>query len=346
MPWSPTAGPSSEVKIEAKQEVPPQLELGGAGTNVEVDDGLETDDDDLRESGISTGESSGTTSVSSSVFDFTYANGRRYHSDRFQKANYFLPNDEKEQDRLDLYHHQFLTVLDAGTGTGIWAIDFADENPQAEVIGPDISPIQPSWVPPNCKFEVDDLEVIPWSYKNDYFDYVHMRSMSGSFSNWDTIMKEVYRVTAPGGYFEYQDYGGELFRSDGTKLNDPPKDALAAIWIRDIINASEKLGRPLVMANKMKGYMEKVGFINVKEEVAVWTIGEWAKDKRLKEQGRWGLLGLIDSLYPFTIQLMTKAEGWSEQKVQETCKLVEADLKKGKYYAQAWYVHGQKPCDG
>lgn len=29
--------------------------------------------------------------------------------------------------------------------------DFADEHPQAEVIGTDISPIQPSWVPPNVK---------------------------------------------------------------------------------------------------------------------------------------------------------------------------------------------------
>lgn len=34
--------------------------------------------------------------------------------------------------------------LDIGTGTGIWAIDFADEYPSATVIGTDISPIQPS----------------------------------------------------------------------------------------------------------------------------------------------------------------------------------------------------------
>ena len=34
-------------------------------------------------------------------------------------------------------------VLDIGTGTGIWAMDFGDEFPEAEVIGTDISPIQP-----------------------------------------------------------------------------------------------------------------------------------------------------------------------------------------------------------
>jgi len=85
---------------------------------------------------------SSTTSLSSSVFCFTYANGRRYHADRFHRADYFMPNDDSEQERLDLYHHIFLTllggklgtapldnphrVLDVGTGTGIWAIDFAE----------------------------------------------------------------------------------------------------------------------------------------------------------------------------------------------------------------------------
>lgn len=29
--------------------------------------------------------------------------------------------------------------------------DFADMHPDAEVIGTDVSPIQPSWVPPNVK---------------------------------------------------------------------------------------------------------------------------------------------------------------------------------------------------
>ena len=90
---------------------------------------------------FNSGVSTVTTSISSSVFEFTYANGRRYHSDRF-RAEYFMPNDENEQARLDLYHHMFLQllggklyiapihkpqrVLDVGTGTGIWAMEFAE----------------------------------------------------------------------------------------------------------------------------------------------------------------------------------------------------------------------------
>lgn len=33
-------------------------------------------------------------------------------------------------------------VLDVGTGTGIWAIDFGDEYPETQVIGVDLSPIR------------------------------------------------------------------------------------------------------------------------------------------------------------------------------------------------------------
>jgi len=47
------------------------------------------------------------------------------------------------------------TIIDLGTGTGVWAIDIADKYPDAQVIGVDLSPIQPSFVPINLKFEVD-----------------------------------------------------------------------------------------------------------------------------------------------------------------------------------------------
>lgn len=71
------------------------------------------------------------------------------------------PNDDQELDRLDMHHHISLLmlddklsiapinkpqrVLDVGTGTGIWAIDFADANESSFVIGTDLSAVQPRW---------------------------------------------------------------------------------------------------------------------------------------------------------------------------------------------------------
>lgn len=36
-------------------------------------------------------------------------------------------------------------ILDIGAGTGIWAIEIADQYPESTVIGTDLSPVQPNW---------------------------------------------------------------------------------------------------------------------------------------------------------------------------------------------------------
>jgi len=83
-------------------------------------------------------------------------------------------------------------VLDVGTGTGIWAVDFADMHPTSEVVGNDISPIQPSWAPSNLTFEVDDVEE-NWVYPEGHFNYIHMRSLSGSIADWENVLKNAYK---------------------------------------------------------------------------------------------------------------------------------------------------------
>ena len=52
-----------------------------------------------------------------------------------------------------------LEIVDLGTGTGVWCIEMADAYPEAQILGIDLSPVQPSWVPPNCRFEIDDFEL-------------------------------------------------------------------------------------------------------------------------------------------------------------------------------------------
>lgn len=51
-----------------------------------------------------------------------------------------LPSEEEMKERAG--RGEPFRVLDLGTGTGIWAIDFGDMYPSAEVLGIDISPIQ------------------------------------------------------------------------------------------------------------------------------------------------------------------------------------------------------------
>lgn len=82
-----------------------------------------------------------------------------------------------------------------GTGTGIWAVDYADAHPGAEVVGVDLSPIQPVFVPPNLRFEIDDLEN-DWTWSQT-FDFIFCRSSIGSFADSQSIIQKAYEWVPP-----------------------------------------------------------------------------------------------------------------------------------------------------
>jgi hypothetical protein len=118
----PTADQLAQQQIVAEQ----------ATTTIEA--GSDTFSDGGYESDF---ESRASTSISSSVRDYAFENGRRYHS--FRAGKYQFPNDESEQEREDMKHSMVVNlcggklhyapienpqqILDTGTGTGIWAID-------------------------------------------------------------------------------------------------------------------------------------------------------------------------------------------------------------------------------
>lgn len=61
-------------------------------------------------------------------------------------------------------------------GTGIWALQFAEKHPRSNVIGTDLSLIQPDLGLPNCKFFREDTERDEWIFDVE-FDYIHLRAM-------------------------------------------------------------------------------------------------------------------------------------------------------------------------
>lgn len=51
----------------------------------------------------------------------------------------------------------WLIKVDIGTGSGKWVIEVAEQVPSARVVGLDLSPIQPTLVPSNAEFIVEDV---------------------------------------------------------------------------------------------------------------------------------------------------------------------------------------------
>lgn len=254
---------------------------------------VEVDGDDV-DSAIGDDISSTSTSLRSSILKYEWKHGRRYHG--YQAGAYIFPNDEREQERLDIVHHAFyralddrhflapinlngLSVLDVGTGTGIWAIEVADLYPGATVTGSDLSPIQPSLVPVNVKFLVNDVE-LDWCEPAKY-DFIHCRYMAGSIRDWARLVRQMYENLKPGGWVEFQDFVNTPYSEDGTLTSG---SALVQL-IDGLKVASDKVGRTTDPAPSFKPWAEAAGFVGVEERLFKLPVGTWPKDPKFKEMG-------------------------------------------------------------
>lgn len=285
-----------------------------------------------------------------------YENGRRYHS--LNAGNYSVPNDEvrfrphpsfprgilnwmrkqSEQDRLDMYHHatslmlkgalhvavlpkKLDRILDLGTGTGIWAIDMADEHPKSSVFGADLSPIQPSWVPPNCTFEVDDI-TRPWLWKEP-FDFIHSANLSQGIRDWPEYVQRIYDNLVPGGVVEIRESQTRFHTDDDSKH----KGGFLEKYENDFIKSAAMAGINDV-CEKLQGFVEDAGFVDVKVVVKKLPLGAWPKDRKKKELGAWGLAIMEQGFKSYGIALFTRCLEMSTEDAEELCDRAFDELRR------------------
>ncbi|KXH47925.1 methyltransferase domain-containing protein [Colletotrichum nymphaeae SA-01] len=277
---------------------------------------------------------------------FIEENGRTYNSARDQQ--YPLPNDLKEQDRLDLQHQCWLRtsgevlcfcpkrkrarrVLDVGTGTGVWAIGFADMRAEAEVIGVDISPIQPHSVPANCSFEIDDVER-EWVWP-DYFDFIFVRHMNACFASWPDFLARAFNHLEPGGFIELHDNAFPIICPDNTM---PPTSAIAR-WSAMLMEATSAIGRPIDAPRHFKAMLEEAGFEAVVEKKRLWPVSPWHWDPKMRALGWWVQAGSLAGLEASILKLGTGVLGWSRSEVLEFCEEVKTELREARVHGY-WEV--------
>ena len=231
--------------------------------------GLLAEDDVDTDSTLGSEPPSTTASLSSSIINYQYENDRRYHA--YKAGKYPIPNDEREQDRLDLDHHIYSMllggelytaplesapkrILDVGTGTGIWAIDMADRFLDGMIVGTDLSAIQPTFVPPNVQFEIDDCEQ-EWMYSQP-FDFIHMRALAGSIADWPRLYKRAYDNLVPGGWLQVTEF--ETWCS--TDDDSLPKSSTLYQYMEHFSEAAAKFGKVMNVAPEHERLYNEAGF--------------------------------------------------------------------------------------
>lgn len=68
------------------------------------------------------------------------------------------------------------SILDLGTGSGLWPLEVALEHPMSTVTGVDLFPVSTDFeVPTNCRFIIGDLTDGLHRFEDNSFDLVHSR---------------------------------------------------------------------------------------------------------------------------------------------------------------------------
>ncbi|KAK3400929.1 S-adenosyl-L-methionine-dependent methyltransferase [Sordaria brevicollis] len=350
---SPTPGsPTASGDVQEPTDI-----LGGAYwlqqglPESDIDSTLGGDDDDM----------SSTASISSSILRYRTINGRTYHSDAAANKDYCLPNDTKHLDALEIFTHAMDLMLggklasapiekdlkhaiDVGTASGLWAIDFADEHPGCEVIGTDISPVQPTWCPPNIQFEIEDANK-QWTFKPDYFDYIHVRFMTGAISDWDHFYEQAYRVCKPGGWIEHIDTTANPGTDDGTIAKGSALEQYGHLF--------EEAGRRLgmtqtVAANNLQEIgLKKAGFINLTTQTFKMPVSPWPQDPKRKELGAFARAGLTGDIEGILQYVFGNVMGWSQEEIAVFTAHLRQELKDKDIHAYwKWkLVYAQKPLE-
>ncbi|KAJ5108849.1 hypothetical protein N7456_005524 [Penicillium angulare] len=273
-------------------------------------------------------EMSDLTSLSSSILNYEYQNGRRYHSGQLIEWTWYVYNlsprrmiHAKIYDQGTSYVRNYgpfpmnfnstnilpsswllllkgelyrapirspRNILDLGTGTGIWAIDMA------ECVG-----------------------------------------------DWPRFFKRCYDCLKPGAYFEIQESAVWIWSDDGSC----PYDSALFEWVRAMDTASKFNGKPCNIYPYLRHWMINAGFEDVQQFVYFLPYSPWPRDPYLKEIGKYQLVQAQQAVEAYSMRLFTDVLGWGEDvsmifQAQAKHQLLDKNMHA---YVKEFVVYGRKP---
>lgn len=158
---------------------------------------------------------------------------------------------------------------------------------------------------------IDDAED-EWTFQPDCFDFVHIRCLMGSISNWPELYKQAYRHLAPGGWIQHLDMDIYFTSDDGT-VDD---DHIMAQWSKTFIDCGEMTGKTFKVANRSAQWLQDAGFEDVHQRWYKTPVGAWPKDKRMKQVGIANYHYCLQGCEGWALFLLTKVLQWKTEEIQ------------------------------
>jgi SAM-dependent methyltransferase len=231
--------------------------------------------------------------------------------------------------------------MDVATGTGIWAIQFAEQNPDSYVIGTDLSKIQPNVQLPNIEFLKEDAEA-DWVYPHiPKFDFIHLRFVLSCFNNPKKVLQQALDNLNPGGWIEYHDFYPAAMSLDGTH-----EGTIMEKYWKLFADGLAAKGRDPTIPAQYKGWLHEAGLVDVGELTFAMPGCAWPDDPKLKRIGQYMYVDGCE---------MVRGAGWhlfqglglSTEEVEDLVKQYKKDSRDPRihHFYRMYVVYGRKPLD-
>lgn len=110
----------------------------------------------------------------------------------------------------------------------------------AQVVGIDLAPVpvDPDNLPPNCHFEVDDVQ-LGLTHFHGQFDVVHSRLIAAGIRDFQKAMADIHACVKPGGIMIWFEAEYDLYTPDIYKVRElGTEDNPTGSWIGRIIHGA------------------------------------------------------------------------------------------------------------
>ena len=132
--------------------------------------------------------------------------------------------------------------------------------------------------------------------------------------DWELYFKNCFEHLEKGGWVEIQEVHMTTY-SDASP--PPPKDAPFLHLGHLVTNSLRKAGVDGSASYKFKSMLERVDFVDVKELLTRWPVGDWSNDENEKLIGRMQQKNLEIGLHGMSLSALTKHGGFTTEEAEK-----------------------------